>query len=242
MRNYDHYIIFADLFRYPGENYPELIRACQQMIETRYPEFSSKLDRFSTYILSHTQDEREELYTKTFDVQPICYLDLGYVIFGEDYKRGAFLLHMQEEQLKANNDCGTDLSDNISNMLMLYTKTKDNALLEELAVKIMIPGLEKMIAEFKQARVDLKLKVLKKLHRAIIQEELNQGNVYEDLFTTLLAVFNKDFGHVHFDKLLDPAIDIQHHKSFFGKGGAAILTQNKQKNELNNLVNEYNLD
>jgi nitrate reductase assembly molybdenum cofactor insertion protein NarJ len=57
----------------------------------------------------YTEDEYEELYTKTFDVQPICYLDLGYVIFGEDYKRGAFLLHMQEEQQKVNNDCGTDL-------------------------------------------------------------------------------------------------------------------------------------
>ncbi len=243
MKNFNHYILFADLLRYPSKDYPKQVEACQKMLDEKYPEVAMEMKRFTEYVNTHNEDQWQELFTKSFDVQPICYLDLGYVIFGEDYKRGAFLLHMQEEQLKAKNDCGTDLSDNICNMLTLYTKTDDYNLLDELAVKIMIPGVEKMVSEFAQARVELKMKVLKKLHKAIIQEELNQGNVYKDLLISLLLVFKKDFENVNFDKAKDPMIDIQHHKSFFGKQSVNNLASAQvKKNEINNLVNEYNLD
>lgn len=238
MKKYKHYLDFADLLRYPSADYPEKAQKCYDMLLERNPVAALELKPFVEYVTTHSVDQREELYTKTFDVQPICYLDLGYVIFGEDYKRGAFLLHMQEEQLRAGNDCGTDLSDNICNMLTLYTKTDNQALLDELAVKILIPGLEKMIGEFKQARVELKMKVLKKLHRAIIQEELNQGNVYRNVFTALLMVFEKDFENVSFDAVLDPIVDIQHHKSFFGKQSVNI----EVNKEVNNLVSNYKLD
>lgn len=242
MKNYEHYIVFADLLRYPGADYPEKAVKCLGILQKDYPAVAEEIQPFVDYICSHTRDEYEELYTKTFDVQPICYLDLGYVIFGEDYKRGAFLLHMQEEQLKAKNDCGTDLSDNISNMLTLFTKTDNQELLDELAVKILIPGIEKMISEFKQARVDLKMKILKKLHRAVIQEELNHGNVYRNLFSSMLYVFNKDFENVSFKAVIDPVVDVQHHNSFFGKQGVNILANVLDKNVANQLENNYKLD
>ncbi len=242
MKNFEHYIIFADLLRYPSDDYPAKAKKSLGMLQKQYPDVAEEIKPFVDYICSHTQDEYEELYTKTFDVQPICYLDLGYILFGEDYKRGAFLLHMQEEQLKAGNDCGTDLSDNICNMLTLYTKTDNQELLDELSVKIMIPGLEKMISEFKQARVDLKVKILKKLHRAIIQEELNHGNVYRNVFSALLQVVQKDFENVSNSNTLDPVVDIQHHNSFFGKQSVSNIKSNVEKNAINNLVNNYKLD
>lgn len=234
MKRYNHYIAFADLLRYPSEDYSEKAIRCMAMLKEQYPEAAVEIEPYVNYLSSHTQDEREEFYTKTFDVQPICYLDLGYVIFGEDYKRGAFLLHMQEEQIKEGNDCGTDLSDNISNMLTLYAKSNNEALLNELAVKILIPGVEKMIGEFKQARVDLKVKVLKKLHKAIIQEDLNHGNVFMNLFSALLIVLKKDFENVSFNAVLDPVVDVAHHKTFFGKQTLNI--------EVNKLASNYKLD
>jgi nitrate reductase assembly molybdenum cofactor insertion protein NarJ len=240
MKNYQHYILFSDLLRYPSKDYTVKAQQCFSMLEKNYPEAAEEIKPFIDYVYSHSEDEREELFTKTFDVQPICYLDLGYVIFGEDYKRGAFLLHMQEEQLLAGNDCGTDLSDNICNILTLYTKTDNQALLDELAVKILIPGLEKMIGEFKQARVELKMKVLKKLHRAIIQEELNQGNVYRNVFTAFLFVMKKDFENVSYLGILDPIVDVQHHKSFFGKQSVNIEV-NKSA-EAQNIVSLHKLD
>ncbi len=234
MDQYYHYNILADLFRYPGSNFIEILNNCKEVLENISSEASQEFKVYYTYMIECTEDQREELYTKTFDVQPICYLDLGYVIFGEDYKRGAFLLNMQQEQQKAGNDCGTDLPDNICNVLTFFYKTNNQQIVNELAVKILIPAVEKMIAEFAQARVELKVNVLKKLHSAIIQEELNQGNVYQNAFKALLQVLKKDFKDVSFEQEHDTIINLQHHKSFFGKQSVNI--------EINNLVSNYQLD
>lgn len=234
MKKYNHYLPFADLLRYPSAGYPEKAAACLAFLEKEYPEAAAELRPFTEWLSTHSADEIEELYTKTFDVQPICYLDLGYVIFGEDYKRGAFLLHMQGEQLAAGNDCGTDLPDNISNTLVLYTKSNNQVFLDELTVNILIPGVEKMIFEFQQARVDLKLKVLRKMHRAIIQEELNIGNVYRNLFSALLTVLKKDFAGVTKSEVLQPVENLDYHNSFFKRDSVNV--------EVNNLVSNYKLD
>ncbi|MCC7301300.1 MAG: hypothetical protein IT233_01535 [Bacteroidia bacterium] len=242
MEKYQHYTLFADLLRYPGDDYTKRGADCLAMLQERYPEAAKEMLPFLEYMNTHTQDEREELYTKTFDVQPICYLDLGFVIFGEDYKRGAFLLHMQQEQRKAGNDCGTDLSDNISNVLVWYTKTDNQTLAEELAVRILIPGVEKMISEFAQARIDLKVKVLKKMHRAIIQEELNRENVFRNLFSALVYMLKKDFSHVHFEAVTGPIPNLQHHKAFIEKQGVNTTAPYMTNTEVNDLVNNYKLD
>lgn len=228
------YLLFADLFRYPGEQFPQLVKACRTALESDHPEAAEEMRVFEDYISSLTRDGVEELYTKTFDVQPICYLDLGYVIFGEDYKRGAFLLHMKEEQRLAGNDCGTDLPDHLSNILVWITRTHNRALINELIAKILIPGVEKMISEFVNARVDLKLKVLRKLHRAIIQEELNHGNVYRNALAALLLVLKKDLGTEVVETVAAPGFDQVHHQTFFGKSHLNA--------EINNVVNNYKLD
>jgi nitrate reductase assembly molybdenum cofactor insertion protein NarJ len=191
MRN--TYSIFADVFRYPESNYPETLDHVSEYVITKWPVAAAEFQRFSSYMKNISEDQREELYTKTFDVQPICYLDLGYVIFGEDYKRGAFLLHMQEEQKKLNNDCGSDLPDHLSNMLTLMDITEDQMLRQQLADDILIPGIRKMIGEFEQSRVELKEQVLRKLHKALIDHELNFGNVYRNALQSLLIVLESEF-------------------------------------------------
>ena len=236
MKTKEHYILLEKLFRYPSENFTEEVYACQKFLDLHYPEAGKELKVFTEHIFKINQDEREELFTKTFDVQPICYLDLGYVMFGEDYKRGALLLSMQHEQQKIGNDCGTDLPDNICNVLTLMSKSNDNTFVEDMVWRILVPCLKKMIAEFAAARVDLKTKVLKKLHRAIIQEELNHGNVYKQCFLALLEVLRKDFGEKTFETEENNVLNSSHHKSFFGK----LQPTNEQP--ANEIVNNYKLD
>ena len=236
MNNRKHYLLLEKLFRYPSDNFAEEVQHCQSFLDSVYPEAGKELKIFTDHILKLNQDEREELFIKTFDVQPICYLDLGYVMFGEDYKRGAFLLSMQHEQQKIGNDCGTDLPDNICNVLTLMTKSDNDAFVEDMVWRIFIPCVKKMIAEFGTARVDLKMKVLKKMHRAIIQEELNHGNVYKQCFLALLEVLRKDFGEKTFVTENDNVLSSSHHKAFFGK------LQPVTEQPINEIVNNYKLD
>lgn len=232
MKNLKHYNLLSELFRYPDAEYLNKINACQALMERDYPEAALQLNVFTKYMNNATEDQREEIYTKTFDVQPICYLDLGYVIFGEDYKRGAFLLHMQGEQQRINNDCGSDLPDNICNVFTLLSKSDDEAFIDELAVEIIIPAVKKILAEFASARVELKLQVLKKLHNAIIQEDLNIGNVYRNSFEAILTVLESDFKDVVAQPTVEETIEnITHHQSFFSKNSVNQLVNNNLKTQ-----------
>lgn len=230
-----HYFILADLFRYPDGNFPNKLAYGLQLIEEKYPDAAESLNVFIRYTQGRSLREWEELYTKTFDVQAICYLDLGYVMFGEDYKRGVFLHRMKLEQEKAGNNCGYELPDNLSNMLSFFHKAKDEQIVIDLAARILIPGVEKMIAEFDQSRIDMKTEALKTLHKALIQEELNQGNVYRHLFLALQHVLQADFGQYVVNeeeqlKVIDPA----YHHSF--------LQKEDEDAELERLIANLNLD
>jgi nitrate reductase assembly molybdenum cofactor insertion protein NarJ len=193
MRNLRHYIAIAELFRYPDSNSYSKIKEIQGFLYLNYPDAAIELSSFSKYVSDISIDQWEELYTKTFDVQPISYLDIGYVLFVEDYKRGEFLVQMKKEQIEAGNDCGTELPDNLFNILTFIAKSSKQELVDELVVIALVPALLKMLDEFKEARIELKLKVIKKLHSAIIQEDLNNGNVYQFALRALLKVIEHDF-------------------------------------------------
>ncbi len=94
--------------------------------------------------------EMEEIYTLTFDIQAIAYLDIGYVLFGEDYKRGHFLVKMQALQREYANDCGTELPDHLPNILTLLPKMTNRGEAEKLVGKLVLPAIDKMTQGFKE--------------------------------------------------------------------------------------------
>jgi len=188
-----HFDVLANLFRYPRENYLEGVVACKKMLEASYPEASVDFSLFYEIIKHKTNVEIEELFNKTFHIQAICYLDLGYVLFAEDYKRGAFLVNMKNEQRLANNDCGEELADNLPNVLSLLPLIKDQDFVNELAVRIIMPALEKMLQEFDASRMNLKEKVRKKKQKVIIQEDMKHKNIYQYAIQATLNVFKSYF-------------------------------------------------
>ena len=201
------YRAMAKVFAYPAEGYHYDVEFCQNLLEAQYPDAAADFRRFSEFVHNHSESECELIFTKTFHIQAICYLDLGYVIFREDYKRGEFLVNMKEEQAKVDNDCGSELPDNLANVLELMARTQDQEFLEELAVGVMQPALTSMIAEFDDARVQLKEKVLKKMHKALLQQDLEGGNIYRDALAALQKVLAKDFAGIHYDNAsLQPMI------------------------------------
>ena len=99
-----------------------------------------------------------------------------------------------------------------------------------------------MIGEFNSARVDLKLKVLRKMHRAIIQEELNHGNLYKNCFTALLEVLRKDFGEKELVTEGEVGLTSSHHRSFFNKQTALQTFNHKQNSEAQEFASLQKLD
>ena len=202
MSNLEHYNKLAKVFQYPAEGYKEGVVAVTQMLQG-YPEGAKEFQRFSDYVGKSTLHQIEDVFGITFHIQAICFLDLGYVLFGEDYKRGDFLVQMKREQAKINHDCGEELADNLQNVLQLMAISKDEEFIQELAVRILIPALKKMLMEFDVARLKLKAKIMRKKQKAIILEsvklnEVPEVNIYQNALLALLAVLEQDFVGVEY--------------------------------------------
>jgi nitrate reductase assembly molybdenum cofactor insertion protein NarJ len=94
--------------------------------------------------------EKEDLYIRTFDIHAICFLEVGYVLFGEDYKRGHLLVKLHDVLREFGIDPRGELADHLPTLLELLPKLRavrpDEA--EALAEKLIHPALEKMLQGF----------------------------------------------------------------------------------------------
>lgn len=203
MKNREHYNELANLFRYPDESYKENVAVAAKILKEKYHEAYAEILPFVQFVEEKNLYQIEEVFGKTFHIQAICFLDLGYVLFAEDYKRGEFLVKMKAEQRNANNDCGIELADNLPNVLTLMNLMEDQEFLSEFAVRVVEPSLEKMLAEFDSARMALKDKVRKKKQKVILMEDMENKNIFRYAIQALLYVVREDFKNIKYN---DPVI------------------------------------
>lgn len=192
------YEMLANLFRYPKTGYIEQVNECAAILKDNYPKAYIDISPFVDVINSKKLFEIEEIFGKTFHIQAVCYLDLGYVLFGEDYKRGDFLVQMKSEQRKAKNDCGEELADNLPNVLSLLCLLEDEDFLGELSVRILLPALKKMLEEFDASRMMLRTKMMKKKQKVLIQENMEHKNIYQYAIQATMKVLQSDFKALHY--------------------------------------------
>ena len=199
MKNLEHYKLFAEVFKYPTAQTAAKIAEIKVMLDDKYLNAGEEFTRFSEFMKDSSKDEIEEIFGKTFHIQAICFLDLGYVIFGEDYKRGEFLVNMKKEQREAGIDCGIELADNLPNVLTLLAIHKNESFVNELMVMIMIPALEKMLSEFDDRKTQIREKVLNKKQKVIIMRGIKDGNIYKNALSAILMIFKKDFENIKYE-------------------------------------------
>lgn len=197
MTNYSQLI---DLFIYPYAGHVEKIKNIQQLLDIEYPESAEQLQRFTSWTLNTPLHDQEELFNRTFHIQATCYLDLGYVMFQEDYKRGELLAKMKVEQEKHGVDCGYELADNLVNVLKLLSVHTDPEFVNECSARIVMPSLKKMLTEFDATKMKNRMKLIKKKEKVVILEDLQNGNIYQNALAALLSVFNTDFGHLNYEE------------------------------------------
>ncbi len=173
MEAYKH---IADLFRYPTAGILTQLDQVSQFLKQKDALLHSKFQPFHDFFTNNSITSLEEHYIRTFDVRAICHLDIGYVIFGDDSKRGRFLYHMKEEQILAGNDCGSELADFLPNMLTLLSKTDKLDLAEELSVSILLPALSK-----------------------ILQKLESESNIYKIPVGILISLLEQDFENSEYE-------------------------------------------
>lgn len=136
---------FADLLDYPGEGCPSLIESCGELVADEIPAASDAFTKFREGVVALSLSDLQELYTRTFDLSPVCALDIGYHLFGENYKRGVFLASLRETEAPFDLGQEHQLPDYLPVLLRLLPRLDDEELRASLISECMIPALEKML-------------------------------------------------------------------------------------------------
>lgn len=166
------------LLNYPRSNYFEVIDEMIKILEQLDSTTALELQTFRDEIKTLTAEQLEELYTKTFDIQGLCCLDLGYVLFGEDYKRGEFLVHVSRLQRENNVNVESELADHLPNVVKLVgTLGNDDPFKKEFVEKLLQPAVVKMIENFERGN---NMNNSFKRPLIILQNVLNQNYIMND--------------------------------------------------------------
>lgn len=139
------YDALASLLTYPDAHYLKRAGQCRLMLADVQPEAGGQLGSFVTHIANLGMGELEELYTLTFDLNPVCSLEVGWHLYGENYNRGEFLVLMRQlmrEQGLAEN---TELPDHLSNVLRVVGRL-DPKRADRFCIDFLLPALDKMLA------------------------------------------------------------------------------------------------
>ncbi|MBI4509913.1 MAG: hypothetical protein HY698_09780 [Deltaproteobacteria bacterium] len=211
-----HYEVLARLLAYPGPEFEAEVEHAVQHFSALCPRAAQALGEFQALMPKGDLVALRELYTRTFDVQAITSLDIGYTLFGEDYKRGALLANLSGEHARCGNECGVDLADHLTNVLRLLPKMTDAALREELVSVLVAPALQEMIREFEPARLVKKEALYKKHHKTIIESASGEARTaYRHALEAVLEVLRKEF-------VLKISLPIDQESRFAGSIGAEL--------------------
>lgn len=139
------YTAIGSLMEYPLADFSERRASCRRVIEeaTAWPAFASSdqvsldpcqeqddvLEKAASYLADFdaalrdlTQDETEELYTRTFDFSPGNALEIGWHLFGDDYNRGALLVRLRDELARHDIPEAWELPDHLMYVLPLIDR------------------------------------------------------------------------------------------------------------------------
>lgn len=178
------YQCLAQCLSYPGQDVAVKVKACGRRLKTHYPTAVRPFLGFERFIETTPLFRLEEIYSHTFDIHAICYLDFGYLLFGEDYKRGALLVELKRLHRLAENDCAGELPDHLPNVLRLFPKMPGPKEREELAGKLVLPAMVRMLDGFGSGE-----------QNTDDQFDKSPGVSYRLLIETVTEVLRSDFGN-----------------------------------------------
>lgn len=191
--NYEHYSRLAELFDFPQSEFVVRGRELMGLLREDYPDAAEEVRSFLEGIPERLIDQ-QELYTRTFEVQSITTPDIGYVLFGDDYKRAELLSHLTREHRQAGNDCGGELADHLPNVLRLLPLLSDPVLVSELVGEILVPAIMLMIREFDSGRIEEKNTNYRKHYKTLIEPAPDSDStIYCRALKALLFVLMRDF-------------------------------------------------
>ena len=168
---------FGELLSYPGENYLQQVVACREAAAEIDPEAARCLTDFYGTLRGLTLEEVQELYVQTFDLNPVCALEVGWQLYGDNYDRGNFLVKMRQELERHSVPENRELPDHLSHVLPLLAHM-DPGEAREFAAASVVPALKKMLAAFegKNSPFENVLRALSRVLQSALSNSAGEAN------------------------------------------------------------------
>lgn len=135
----------AAVLAYPGEGYAGRLDRCTQALGETGPEEARRL--FGLYFEAARGvpvEQLQEDYTRTFDLDPSCSLEVGWHLFGENYSRGEFLVSMRRALRENGLEESGELPDHLVHVLPVLIRMERGK--SGLFVSVSLaPALNKML-------------------------------------------------------------------------------------------------
>ncbi len=147
MRPEDKLDALAALLVYPGSDYAGRIERARQVLHDD-GESLALLEQFAAAVKPLALESLQELFIRTFDLSPVCTLEVGWHLYGENYDRGTFLVRMRELMREHGLAESDELPDHLTHVLAVLARMapEEGA---EFAARFVLPALAKMMAGFK---------------------------------------------------------------------------------------------
>ena len=145
------YEILASLLEYPGDEWDTLLERSGEWVSIKEPSVAAQFGGFRDRVLELPTSKLQELYTQTFDLNPVCTLDIGYHLFGENYKRGELLAGLRKTEAPYELGQAHQLPDYLPVLLRLLARLEDSELRQSLIGEVLLPALSKMLTALTQS-------------------------------------------------------------------------------------------
>ena len=158
------------LLSYPTETYVEAAELLYVILHSDLPEAAACMAEFGAFVEPRETIELEEIYARTFDINPACALEIGWHLFGEEYARGLLLVRLRAEMRDRGLEESTELPDHIAHVLALIAAMPDDE-------------AQRFVHACVQTAID-------KMHAALERAE----SPYQHVLRCLVLVLEHDFG------------------------------------------------
>ncbi|OGC91653.1 MAG: hypothetical protein A2W25_13205 [candidate division Zixibacteria bacterium RBG_16_53_22] len=130
---------------YPMDNYKARVKDCLDSLQGESTQTIENIRKFWNDVDNLPINDLREYFTRTFDINPLCSLEVGWQLFGENYDRGNFLVVMRREMRCMGLAESSELPDHLTHVLQTLGRMEPEAA-SEFASACVIPALMKMLA------------------------------------------------------------------------------------------------
>lgn len=138
------YSLLADIVSYPQADLETSASQCAELLEGTLPAAGKAMREFLAFVEKEPLGTLEEIYTSTFDMNPLCPPYIGYYLFGDTHKRGDFLVRLKNDYRVYDFAVEGELPDHLSVMLQFLAINEDEQSARVLIGETMVPAIDEM--------------------------------------------------------------------------------------------------